>query len=109
MQVYTGDTESVYKTLNILEFAIMLENIAPFLIGLVVGWMIFYFIRRYKKFTPTMLVASVASILGGARIFSLVSICGHSGSLNLHPWRFLEVLLVSFYNLTHFTCRNFLQ
>lgn len=35
----------------------MLESMAPLLIGAVVGCLIFYFIRRYNKFTPSMLVA----------------------------------------------------
>lgn len=93
MQVYTGDTESGYKTLNILEFAIMLENIAPFLIGLVVGWMIFYFIRRYRKFTPTMLVASIASILGGDGISSLTTLGERFGNRDFHLWYFLGVAI----------------
>lgn len=40
---------------------------APLLIGAVVGCLIFYFIRRYNKFTPSMLVATIAAILGGDR------------------------------------------
>ena len=30
----------------------MLEHLAPFLIGAVVGRLIFYFIRKYERFRP---------------------------------------------------------
>lgn len=69
----------------------MLENIAPFLIGSVIGWMVFYFIRRYRKFTPSMLVASIASILGGDGISSLATIGERFGNRDFHLWYFLGV------------------
>ena len=48
---------------------------APLLIGAVVGCLIFYFIRRYNKFTPSMLVATIAA--------TVISTCGISQGL---PW-----------------------
>ena len=50
----------------------MLESMAPLLIGAVVGCLIFYFIRRYNKFTPSMLVATIA----GNRDFHLWYLAG---------------------------------
>lgn len=69
----------------------MLENIAPFSIGTVVGWLIFYFIRRYNKFTPAMLVATIAAILGGDGISSLATLGERFGSRNFHLWYLLGV------------------
>ena len=48
----------------------MLENLAPFLIGAVVGWLIFYFIRKYERFSPTTLIGTLTAIVGGDVIAS---------------------------------------
>ena len=69
----------------------MLEILAPLLIGAVVGWMIFYFIRRYPKFTPSMLVATIAAILGGDGISSLATMGERFGNRDFHLWYFLGV------------------
>ncbi len=69
----------------------MLEHIAPFSIGAVVGWLIFYFIRRYKSFTPAMLVATIAAILGGDGISSLATLGERFGSRDFHLWYLLGV------------------
>lgn len=69
----------------------MLEHIAPFLIGAVVGWLIFYFVRRYNKFTPAMLVATIAAILGGDGISSLATMGERFGSRDFHLWYILGV------------------
>lgn len=74
----------------------MLENIAPLLIGAVVGWMIFYFIRRYRKFTPSMLVATIAAILGGDGISSLATMGERFGNRNFHLW-YLAGVAVGFF------------
>lgn len=88
----------------------MLEYIAPLSVGAVVGWLIFYFIRRYNKFTPSMLVATIAAILGGDGISSLALMGERFGSRDFHLWYLagvaagffvygIYVLLVSiFYN-----------
>lgn len=64
----------------------MLEQLAPFLIGAVVGWLIFYFIRRYNKFTPSMLVATIAAIIGGDGISSLATMGERFGNRDFHLW-----------------------
>lgn len=69
----------------------MLESLAPLLIGAVVGWMIFYFIRRYRKFTPSMLVATIVAILGGDGISSLATMGERFGNRDFHLWYFLGV------------------
>ena len=69
----------------------MLENIAPFSIGAVVGWLIFYFIRRYKSFTPSMLVATIAAILGGDGISSLATMGERFGHRDFHLWYFIGI------------------
>lgn len=69
----------------------MLENIAPLLIGAVVGWILFYFIRRYPKFTPSMLVATLAAIFGGDGISSLATIGERFGNRDFHLWYLVGV------------------
>ena len=74
----------------------MLENLSPFLIGSVVGWIIFYFIRRYPKFTPSMLVATIAAILGGDGISSLATMGERFGNRDFHLW-YLAGVAVGFF------------
>lgn len=69
----------------------MLEHIAPFLIGAVVGWLIFYFVRRYNKFTPAMLVATIAAIIGGDGISSLATMGERFGNRDFHLWYFMGI------------------
>lgn len=69
----------------------MLEIVAPLLVGAVVGWLIFYFIRRYNKFTPAMLVATIAAILGGDGISSLATMGERFGNRDFHLWYILGV------------------
>lgn len=69
----------------------MLENLAPLLIGAVAGWIIFYFIRRYKKFTPSMLVATLAALAGGDGISSLTVMGERFGNQSFHLWYFIGV------------------
>lgn len=69
----------------------MIENIVPLLVGAVVGWLIFYFIRRYRKFSPSMLVATIAAILGGDGISSLATMGERFGNRDFHLWYFAGV------------------
>lgn len=69
----------------------MLEILAPFLIGVVAGWIVFYFIRRYHKFTPSVLLATLAAILGGDGISFLITMGDHFGSRDFHLWYFAGV------------------
>lgn len=43
----------------------MLAFLAPFLTGAVVGWMIFYFVRKYDRFTPKTLLGTLSALFGG--------------------------------------------
>ena len=47
----------------------MIENIAWLLVSDIIGWLIFYFIRCYKKFLLSMLVVTNVTILGCDGIF----------------------------------------
>lgn len=69
----------------------MLEIVAPLLIGTVVGWILFYFIRRYKKFTSTILVATLAAIVVGDDISSLTTMGERFGNRDFHLWYFIGV------------------
>ena len=69
----------------------MLEILAPSLIGAVVGWIIFYFIRRYKKFTPSVLITTLAAIIGGDAISFLITMGEHFGNRDFHLWYFAGV------------------
>lgn len=69
----------------------MIEILAPLFIGIVVGWVVFYFIRRYKKFSPSMLVATIAAIIGGDGISSLATMGERFGSRDFHLWYFIGV------------------
>lgn len=69
----------------------MLEILAPSLIGAVIGWIIFYFIRRYKKFTPSVLIATLAAVIGGDGISFLITMEDHFGSRDFHLWYFAGV------------------
>lgn len=71
----------------------MIENIAPLSIGAVVGWIIFYFLRRYRKFTPTMLVGTLAAIIGGDGISSLATMGERFGNRDFHLWYFTGVAI----------------
>lgn len=74
----------------------MLEQLAPLLIGAVVGWIVFYFIRRYRKFTPAMLVATLAALVGGDGISSLATMGERFGNRDFHLWYFIGVGLSFF-------------
>ena len=69
----------------------MIDNLAPLLIGAVAGWIIFYFIRRYKKFTPSMLMATLAAIVGGDGISSLAMMGERFGNHSFHLWYFTGI------------------
>jgi glycopeptide antibiotics resistance protein len=37
-------------------------------LGIVIGWLVRYFIRRFKKFSPSILSSVITIILGGAAL-----------------------------------------
>ena len=43
----------------------MINAIGPISIGIVVGWMLYYFMRMYRLFSPKTLVATLTAIAGG--------------------------------------------
>lgn len=66
-------------------------------LGIIIGWLIRYFIRRFKKFTPKILGALISVIFGGAIIKFL--------SFDKSVWWFYPIgLLIGFiiYTITVF-------
>ncbi|MBV5284351.1 MAG: hypothetical protein JZU53_18155 [Paludibacter sp.] len=51
----------------------MIYYLAPLFIGSVVGWMLYYFMRKYKVFSPQTLVATISAFLGGEGLNFLIS------------------------------------
>ena len=46
-------------------------RIAPIIFGLVIGWMVFYFIRQYKEYNVANLKGTASIFIGGAGFCSL--------------------------------------
>jgi hypothetical protein len=48
------------------------SGLGPMLLGMVVGWLLYYFIRQYRVFSPQTLSTTIAAFLGGiiVRYFS---------------------------------------
>ena len=45
--------------------------VAPIVFGLVIGWIVFYFIRQYKEYNVTNLKQTASAFIGGAGFCSL--------------------------------------
>ena len=46
-------------------------RIAPIIFGIVIGWMVFYFIRQYKEYNVANLKGTASIFIGGAGFCSL--------------------------------------
>ena len=46
-------------------------RIAPIIFGIVIGWMVFYFIRQYKEYNASNLKGTASVFIGGAGFCSL--------------------------------------
>ena len=46
-------------------------RIAPIIFGIVIGWMVFYFIRQYKEYNASNLKGTASIFIGGAGFCSL--------------------------------------
>ena len=68
-----------------------LFSLAPFLMGAVVGWMIFYFIRKYDHFTPTVLMGTLTALIGGDVIAFLVTMKDTFSDPVFHLWYFIGI------------------
>lgn len=58
-------------------------------LGIVVGWLIRYFIRRFKRFTPQALTAVISAAVGGG-ILKLLTVDEHA------IWSYFIGLLLGF-------------
>lgn len=67
----------------------MLEIFAPLLTGVVVGWIIFYFIRRYREFTPAALIGTLAALIGGDVLAFLIAMRDTFTEADFHLWYFV--------------------
>lgn len=67
----------------------MLEIFAPLLTGMVVGWIIFYFIRRYREFTPAALIGTLAALIGGDVLAFMITMHDRFTGDDFHLWYFI--------------------
>jgi hypothetical protein len=42
-----------------------METLGPFVLGAAIGWLLYYFVRQFKIFTPRVLASAVGAILAG--------------------------------------------
>ncbi len=70
--------------LAVLIFAVLNpERFGFMLLGSAVGWMLYYFIRKYRIFSPKSLAASISAILGGEALAWIAHLRGSSIDIEL--------------------------
>jgi signal transduction histidine kinase len=67
------------------------EKYGLILLGAAVGWMLYYFIRRYKLFSPQSLAATLSAILGGEGLAWLAHLRGGGENRDLQYFTGLGV------------------
>ncbi|MBS1593712.1 MAG: hypothetical protein JST90_05275 [Bacteroidetes bacterium] len=67
----------------------MIEYLGPANLGAVVGWMLYYFMRKYKIFSPQTLGATITAFFGGEIVSLLHKISGSNTNFDL--WYFVGV------------------
>jgi len=72
----------------------MIQTLGPLLIGSVVGWCLYFFMRLYRRFTPKLLLLSLFAISGGP-VLSVLERESRNGALNFDIilWYFTGVAL----------------
>lgn len=86
----------------------MLEHLAPFLIGAVVGWMFFYFIRKYEPFRPTTMIGTLAAIVSGAVIAFLLTMRDRFSVVDSHLCYFIGIGVSFFFYAIYILVINIL-
>lgn len=70
----------------------MIDIAGPVAIGMVVGWMLYYFIRLYRLFSPKTLAATLTAIAGGPVLTYLQKLAsGGVADQQIGLWYFLGV------------------
>ncbi|GGE02483.1 hypothetical protein GCM10011390_21690 [Aureimonas endophytica] len=65
------------------------DRIGPMLLGAAVGWMVYYFMRRFKIADPAVLAATIGAVLGGPVIKFIDNLAQFSSGANLQSFYFL--------------------
>jgi len=68
----------------------MIELFGPISVGAVVGWMLYYFMRKYKLFSPKTLAATLGALAGGP-VLTVLERWASGGDAKLGLWYFLGV------------------
>lgn len=64
----------------------------PLLVGGVVGWLIFYFIRQYDRFTSATLLGTLTALIGGDVIAFGLAMKDQLSDPMFHLWYFVGEL-----------------
>jgi len=70
----------------------MFEVLVPLLVGGVVGWLIFYFIRQYDRFTSATLLGTLTALIGGDVIAFGLAMKDQLSDPMFHLWYFVGEL-----------------
>lgn len=62
---------------------------SPLLFGMVIGWIIFYFVRKYEKFNAAQLAQTTGVLIGGDVLIFLGFILSKTGNNTFHLWYIL--------------------
>jgi len=65
--------------------------LSPLLFGMVIGWLIFYFVRQYEKFNASQLAQTAGVLIGGDVLIFLGFILSKTGNNTFHLWYILGV------------------
>jgi hypothetical protein len=72
----------------------MINAVGPICIGMVVGWMLYFFMRMYRLFSPKTLAATLTAIAGGPVLTFLEKLTGgNNASPNIGLYYFLGVAI----------------
>lgn len=69
----------------------MLFILSPLFAGGVMGWTVFYFIRKYDRFTPKTLLGTLSALVGGDVIAFLLMMREKFSEPFFHLWYFVGV------------------
>lgn len=67
----------------------MIHKLGPAYLGFVIGWVLYYFMRKYKVFSPQTLTATITAFFGGEIISVLHKVSNENTDVDL--WYFLGV------------------
>ena len=68
----------------------MFEIFGPTSVGAVVGWMLYFFMRKYQLFSPKTLAATLGALAGGP-VLTVLERWASGGDAKLGLWYFLGV------------------